>query len=393
MPPRASPWFVALVPVRWSASRALAARCARGEPADRPLLVVEEHAGARRVADACTQAVARGVHAGMALAHAQALCGAAIEVPHEPARDRAALLRLAAWSMRWTPRVHVDPPDAGLPIVVLDARGCLAVAGGPVRLAARIGRALARRRIDHALAADPCAGAACVRAAAAAAAMRAGRPGTEALHAPLESLSVEALRLDAATCASLREVNVTRIGELRAIGRDALADRFGPDVGRRLDEAFGVRMREFVPVPPPDPVESAFEFSSPCASREAVERAARATVDGLCADLARRGRGVRALEVRMARAGLPQVRGTIHLGAPTRDPAHLWSVLGPRIGRLHLGRHEDGQGIERIALRAVRLGRLGEGACDEREAGTQRAVGELVDHLAARLGDGCVRRP
>lgn len=127
MPPCASPWFVALVPVRWSASRALAARCARGEPADRPLLVVEEHAGARRVADACTQAVARGVHAGMALAHAQALCGAAIEVPHEPARDRAALLRLAAWSMRWTPRVHVDPPDAGLPIVVLDARGCLAV--------------------------------------------------------------------------------------------------------------------------------------------------------------------------------------------------------------------------------------------------------------------------
>jgi len=31
--------------------------------------------------------------------------------------------------------------------------------------------------------------------------------------------------------------------------------------------------------------------------------------------------------------------------------------------------------------------------CIEREAGTQRAVGELVDHLSARLGDGCVRRP
>jgi hypothetical protein len=41
----------------------------------------------------------------------------------------------------------------------------------------------------------------------------------------------------------------------------------------------------------------------------------------------------------------------------------------------------------------VRLGRLGEGTHDEREAGTQRAVGELVDHLSARLGDGCVRRP
>ena len=393
MPPRASPWFVALVPVRWAASRALAAGRARGEPCDRPLLVVAERAGARHVADACAQAVARGAHAGMALAHAQALCGASIEVPHDPGRDRAAFVRMAAWSLRWTPRVHVDPPDGGLPLVLLDARGCLQGAGGPARLAARIGRALARRGIDHALAADPCAGAACVRATAAAADMRAGRPGAESLRAPLGSLPVEALRLDAATCAALREVNVARIGELRAIGRDALADRFGPVVGRRLDEAFGTHARTFVPVVPPDPVESCFELASPCASREAVERAVRTAVGELCAALERRGRGVRALRVHVVRAGLAPVRGMIHLGAPTRDPAHLWSVLRPRVERMHLGRHEDGQGVERITLRAVRLGRLGEGACDGREAGTQRAMGELVDHLRARLGDGCVRRP
>ena len=393
MPPRPPPWFVALVPVRWAASCALAARRARGVPNDRPLLVVAEHAGARHVADSCAQAAARGVHAGIALAHAQARCGASIEVPHDPGRDRAALGRLAAWSLRWTPRVHLDPPDGGMPLVLLDVRGCMPGADGPARLAARLGRALVRRGIDHALAADPCAGAACVRATAAAADMRAGRTGSDALRAPLGALPIESLRLDAAACAALREVNVTRIGELRAIGRDALADRFGPDVGRRLDEAVGACARTFVPVPPPDPVESAFEFASACASREAVERAVRTAVDGLCAMLARRGRGVRALEVRLARAGLAPVRGTVHLGAPTRDPAHLWSVLRPRVERLHLGHHEDGQGIERIALRAVRLGRLGEGTHDEREAGTQRAVGELVDHLSARLGDGCVRRP
>ncbi|MFM8784146.1 MAG: hypothetical protein ACKOFI_03125, partial [Phycisphaerales bacterium] len=63
MPPRPPPWFVALVPVRWAASCALAARRARGAPNDRPLLVVAEHAGARHVADACAQAAARGVHA------------------------------------------------------------------------------------------------------------------------------------------------------------------------------------------------------------------------------------------------------------------------------------------------------------------------------------------
>ncbi|MFM8731772.1 MAG: hypothetical protein ACKOGJ_04495, partial [Phycisphaerales bacterium] len=159
MPPRPPPWFVALVPVRWAASCALAARRARGAPNDRPLLVVAEHAGARHVADACAQAAARGVHAGMALAHAQARCGASIEVPHDPGRDRAALGRLAAWSLRWTPRVHLDPPDGGMPLVLLDVRGCTPGADGPARLAARLGRALVRRGIDHALSADPCAGA------------------------------------------------------------------------------------------------------------------------------------------------------------------------------------------------------------------------------------------
>jgi protein ImuB len=296
------------------------------------------------------------------------------------------------------------------------------VHGGAPRLHGRIARAFARRGIEHACCMDACAGAAAARATAHAIELRASGassvPGAHAapltpgaaLRMPLDRLAIESIRIGADACAALREVNVRSVGELRAIGRAALADRFGPTVGMRLDQASGARAWDFVPIPHPDPPRAAFEFASPCACPEATARATRHALEDLCTALAARARGVRALAVRMERAGLPAVRGTVHLGVPTRDAAHLWAVLRPRVERMHLGRHELGQGVERIALVALRTGRVpdgmgalvpgvgtrgmpaapgGPGPADA----ARRALGELVDQLAARLGDDAVRRP
>jgi protein ImuB len=314
---------------------------------------------------------------------------------------------MAERCLRWTPRVHAEHVEGEWPLILLDLRGCLEVHGGAPRLRERIARAFARRGIEHACCMDACAGAAAARATAHAIDM--GTPGV-ALRVPLDRLAIESLRIGADACAALREVNVRSVGELRAIGRAALADRFGPAVGMRLDQVSGVRAWDFVPIPHPDPPRAAFDFASPCACPEATARATRHALEDLCTALAARARGVRALAVRMERAGLPAVRGTVHLGVPTRDAAHLWAVLRPRVERMHLGRHELGQGVERIALVALRTGRVpdgmgalvpgvgtrgmpaapgGPGPADA----ARRALGELVDQLAARLGDEAVRRP
>ena len=316
-------------------------------------------------------------------------------VPVRPEQGPAALRRLAERCLRWTTRVHLEPASDALPLVLLDLRGCLRVHGGAPRLGRRIARALGRRGIEHACCMDACAGAAALRATALAADMLAGDASGAALRLPLDRLPVTALRIGRDACEALREVNVRTVGELRAIGRAALADRFGPAVGMRLDQASGARAWAFAAIPHPDPPRSAFEFASPCACPEAAAHAMRQAVDGLCAALALRARGVRALAVRVDRAGLPAVRGTVHLGAPTRDAAHLWAVLRPRLERMHLGHHELGQGIERIALAAARTGRVPDGGGED-GAGSdaaRRALGELVDQLGARLGDGAVRRP
>jgi protein ImuB len=339
--------------------------------------------------------------------HARSQPWFAAIVPVRPAPGPAALRRMAERCLRWTPRVHAEHVEGDWPLILLDLRGCLEVHGGAPRLRERIARAFARRGIEHACCMDACAGAAAARATAHAIDMGAS---SVALHVPLDRLAIESLRIGADACAALREVNVRSVGELRAIGRAALADRFGPTVGMRLDQASGARAWDFVPIPHPDPPRAAFEFASPCACPEATARATRHALEDLCTALAARARGVRALAVRMERAGLPAVRGTVHLGVPTRDAAHLWAVLRPRVERMHLGRHELGQGVERIALVALRTGRVpdgmgalvpgvgtrgmpaapgGPGPADA----AQRALGELVDQLAARLGDEAVRRP
>jgi protein ImuB len=339
--------------------------------------------------------------------HARSQPWFAAIVPVRPAPGPAALRRMAERCLRWTPRVHAEHVEGEWPLILLDLRGCLEVHGGAPRLRERIARAFARRGIEHACCMDACAGAAAARATAHVIDM--GASGV-ALRVPLDRLAIESIRIGADACTALREVNVRSVGELRAIGRAALADRFGPTVGLRLDQVSGVRAWDFVPIPHPDPPRAAFEFASPCACPEATARATRHALEDLCAALAVRARGVRSLAVRMERAGLPAVRGTVHLGVPTRDAAHLWAVLRPRVERMHLGRHELGQGVERIALVALRTGRVpdgmgalvpgvgtrgmpaapgGPGPADA----ARRALGELVDQLAARLGDDAVRRP
>ena len=170
----------------------------------------------------------------------------AIVLP-EWTRSPAALNRMALWCMRFTPRVHVEhieraaerasmssrlpalPPSLP-PLILLDVSGCLRVNGGAHRVVTRLTRGLTRREIVHAIGSAPSSGQAVVQAMGVALGCRSA----------LDELPFACLRLSDSICAALREVNLTRIGEARAIARSALADRYGPELSERLDMAAGV---------------------------------------------------------------------------------------------------------------------------------------------------------
>jgi protein ImuB len=202
----------------------------------------------------------------------------------------------------------------------------------------------------------------------------------------LDPLPLTTLRLPPATLQGLLEVNVCTVGNLRAIDRHAVADRYGPLPTERLATLVpaGGRAWPFHPVAPPQRIMGEFIFASPCTQLQAVEQAMRHAVADLCQHLDQRMRGVCTLEVRVDRARMPPVRGRMYFGAPTRNPAHLWTLLAPRVERMQLGCHEHGMGIERIRLVALRLSSA---QCDA----TRQAVAQLVDQLCARLGSGAVQ--
>ena len=74
------------------------------------------------------------LHAGQALADAQAMHPDLVLRPAEPEADLALLERLALWGLRFTPEAAVDPPDG----LVLDIAGCVELFGGETPLLARV---------------------------------------------------------------------------------------------------------------------------------------------------------------------------------------------------------------------------------------------------------------
>ena len=80
------------------------------------------------------------LHAGQALADAQAMYPDLVLRPAEPEADLALLERLALWCLRFTPEAAVDAPDG----LVLNIAGCTELFGGEAPLLARISAGLAR---------------------------------------------------------------------------------------------------------------------------------------------------------------------------------------------------------------------------------------------------------
>ena len=88
----------------------------------------------------------------------------------------------------------------------------------------------------------------------------------------LAPLPLEALRLPEAMSSDLRVLGFERIGDLLAQPRAPLARRFGPELGRRIDQALGGLAEPIEPVRPPDLVEARRAFAEPIAAAETIAR-------------------------------------------------------------------------------------------------------------------------
>lgn len=335
--------------------------------------------GRRRVVAALdAQAEGLGLRAGMAVARAQALAPGLVLRQADPQADALGLERLALWALqRIAPVVAVDFPDG----LVLDTTGTEHLHGGEAAMLAFMVERLAASGVEARAAVADTWGAAHAAARFLRSTATVVAPG--GAEAMLRPLPAAALRLDRALVEALRPLGLTRIGDLIDRPRAPLALRFGPQPGRRLDQALGCAAEPIEPLRPPDPVEAHRVFAEPIAAAETIARYVGKLVTALCAALEQRGLGVRRLDLRIRRVDNSLQASRIGTARPVRDAARLTRLLREKIETL-----DPGFGIEAMTLAAVMVEPL---AARQTVSALGRESGPdlsgLIDSLANRVGE------
>lgn len=279
----------------------------------------------------------------MPAAKAQAIFRGLMLAEADAAADADALQRIAMWALtQYSPIVAVDGVDG----IVLDTEGADHLQGGELPMITKIFNQFHGRSLTARVAVADTWGAAhaCARAISRETVIV---PRGETLRA-VEKLSISLMRLPEKIVSDLRLLGFQTIGELANTPRAPLTLRFGPEVGRRLDQMFGRMSEPIDPIRTPELVEVSRSFQEPIGAAETINKYVGRLVSELCAQLERKGLGVRRTDLIVDK--VDNTRQAIRAGTakPARDVAWLTKLFRDRTERI-----EPGFGIEKLSLVAV----------------------------------------
>jgi protein ImuB len=198
----------------------------------------------------------------------------------------------------------------------------------------------------------------------------------------LRRLPLAALRLEPQTVAGLQTLGFERIGDLIDQPRAPLTQRFGPEIGRRIDEALGRSAEPIVPIRSPDLPQARRVFAEPIAAAETIARYTEKLVIALCADMETKGVGARRIDLLFTRVDNSIQAVRVGLAQPVRDVKRLTRLLCDKIETV-----DPGFGIELMTLVASAAEPL-----EHRQAisslveEAEPDMSDLVDILANRVG-------
>ena len=334
--------------------------------------------GARRILTAVSRpAEQAGLRVGMPLTKAHALLPDVLTMPSDPAADAAALRRLALWALQhYAPIVAPDPPDG----LVIDTTGADHLHGGEVRMLSGLVNRLAASGILARTAVADSWGAAHAAARFLADPVCIIPPGkTEEVVSPLP---VAGLRIPPETVAGLHVLGFSTIGDVLAVPRAPLVLRFGPSLGRRLDQLLSTVSEPVDPLRDPELVTVRKVFGEPIGAPETIARYTAGLVHDLCGALEKRGLGARRLDLLFHRVDNSLQAIRIGTARAVRDGKQLIRLLTDRIETI-----DPGFGIEIMDLTAtlaepLALRQAVSCLIEEEEAD----LAGLVDVIANRIG-------
>ena len=346
-------------------------------PPDAPLVIVRREGRKRIVMAADPAAQALGLRPGLAATQAHALVPGLIVHDAASAADAVALDDLGLWALkRYAPIVMADSPDG----LLIDASGSAHLFGGEEALLADLVERLAAAGVRGR------AAMAATYGAAHALARYGGRTtlviAEDGVDRAIAGLPLAALRLPGELVAGLKQMGFDRIGEVEAQPRAPLALRFGPELGRRLDQAHGRVSEPVIAIEPPELIRVERRFAEPIGAAETIARYVEKLTVALCTVLESRGLGARRLDLLCHRVDNRVEAVRIGTAKPVRDIKRMTRLLSDKIETI-----APGFGIELMALSAPVAEPLAYRAvASSLTDGAEPDVSGLIDTLANRVG-------
>lgn len=341
------------------------------------MVLIGHDARGRMIQAVSRQALLAGLRPGMSLAHATSIFGRLTQYEFSPEDDKAALERLAQWALRrYSPIVMPDPPDG----LVIDITGAAHLHGGEEALIKDLRQRLIDSRIDARICVADTWGAAyaLARFSGHGSLCLAGGGEPEALS----PLPVEALRLGLSLADGLRGVGLGTIGDLITTPRGPLELRFGPEPGRRLDQALGRRPDLIAPIRSPERIELNQHFPEPLLTSDVLHHEVERLCAALCDTLERGNLGALEIDLLVNTVGGEWSALRVGFSSPTRQPERFMRLLKERLQNT-----DPGFGVERLHLAATRaaplIARQRDNLTDLHQVPD---IGPLLDVLEARAG-------
>ena len=147
----------------------------------------------------------------------------------------------------------------------------------------------------------------------------------------LAPLPLTLLPLEAGRREELRELGITKVGELAGLPGGAVAERLGPDGRRAWSLARGGSSRRVRGRKPAAELLETLEFPEAVGNELTLRRSLGVLLDRLLARPERGGRALRKLALAARLVGGGSWRRTVTLRDATAEPARLRAALGPKL--------------------------------------------------------------
>ncbi|MBJ7579489.1 DNA polymerase Y family protein [Devosia sp. MC532] len=347
-----------------------------------PLALYERVQGGLRIAALDREAAQLGIRQGQTLADARALVPTLIV--REMDRDwfEAGFADFADWHSNASPLVAVMQDPSKFGDLVLDTTGVDHLFGGEPNMLRTLLTRL--RALGYTVAGSiaPTIGAAWGVSHYA----RSQIVSPDTLDKVLDTLPVAALRLDQKQLATLAQMGLKTIGELRTRPRKPLQARFGQSLILRLDQAYGHVLERMNPRLPQTEQFAERRFAEPIALIDDVLATTKDLAITLSQQLEKQGQGAQSFHLFLYRVDHKVMTLSVNSARVTRDPHHISQLFVHRAERFS-AEYDPGFGIDMVRLSASSLDHLGEtqASAFSLEDGTQD-LDQLNDRLASRLG-------